>query len=402
MMVRRVLATGLVCALGATCVPAAAAVLPAAGPAAATAPAQSGAVATLVAPRAAAPLHAPGISGSHIVVLQRALIARGFGIPAGATGYFGSQTRAAVAAFQRAQGWSGSGADGIPGPKTLSRLGLSGSGSTAAPAPAVQTISYSRAPAVSASSYKPGASGSHITALQRALIGRGFGIAAGATGYFGPQTQTAVAAFQRSQGWTGSGADGIPGSQTLARLGVGGSRSSGSTPAPSGAMSPGSFIARYGPVARGAAAVTGVPTLVTLGQAALESGWGAGASGNNYFGIKARASDPPGTRQLRTTYEVLSTPNATGFPQIISVTRRSDGRYTYVVKDWFRVYSSAEEAFQAHGMFLRGSRYAAAFQHTGDPYRFAAAIAAAGYATDPSYTTKLHQVMRLIETYGWH
>ncbi len=59
--------------------------------------------------------------------LQQALIAQGFAIPAGATGRYGAQTTAAVAAFQRAQGWSGSGADGIAGAETLRRLGVGGS-----------------------------------------------------------------------------------------------------------------------------------------------------------------------------------------------------------------------------------------------------------------------------------
>jgi len=37
---------------------------------------------------------------------------------------YGNSTKAACARFQRAQGWSGSGADGIAGPETIKRLGL--------------------------------------------------------------------------------------------------------------------------------------------------------------------------------------------------------------------------------------------------------------------------------------
>lgn len=57
--------------------------------------------------------------------LQRALIRRGF--PTGApapTGDYLSGTRAAVAAFQRDQGWSGRDADGLAGRFTVVRLGL--------------------------------------------------------------------------------------------------------------------------------------------------------------------------------------------------------------------------------------------------------------------------------------
>jgi len=65
-----------------------------------------------------------GLRNSDVVDLQRALIHKGYSIAAGATGYFGDQTKAACAAFQRAQGWTGSGADGIPGPQTCALLGL--------------------------------------------------------------------------------------------------------------------------------------------------------------------------------------------------------------------------------------------------------------------------------------
>jgi peptidoglycan hydrolase-like protein with peptidoglycan-binding domain len=159
---------------------------------------------------------------TQVKALQRALIARGFAIPAGPTGFFGSQTKAAVAAFQRSQGWSGSGADGVPGTQTKARLGLGAGGGVRATLAAAQpkaTAAPSRASA-SSGSFVPGARGAHIKGLQQALINRGIRIPSGATGFFGNETRQAVAAFQRSQGWSGSGADGVPGSQTLARLGV--------------------------------------------------------------------------------------------------------------------------------------------------------------------------------------
>ena len=45
-----------------------------------------------------------GSTGAAVTCLQSALIAGGYSIPAGATGYFGTQTRAAVAAWQTAAG----------------------------------------------------------------------------------------------------------------------------------------------------------------------------------------------------------------------------------------------------------------------------------------------------------
>jgi peptidoglycan hydrolase-like protein with peptidoglycan-binding domain len=155
--------------------------------------------------------------------LQQRLIARGFAIPAGPTGYYGAQTAGAVAAFQRSQGWSGSEADGAVGPETLKRLGLSFGASPAA--------SVSTAPAKVSAPKSPGTS--QVTPpstrllskkktkkLQRALIRRGFRIPSGPTGKYGIETTRAVAAYQRSQGWSGSNADGIAGATTLRRLGV--------------------------------------------------------------------------------------------------------------------------------------------------------------------------------------
>ncbi|MHC6591686.1 glucosaminidase domain-containing protein [Arthrobacter sp. C152] len=157
------------------------------------------------------------------------------------------------------------------------------------------------------------------------------------------------------------------------------------------------FVRRYAPEAQRGQQSHGVPWLVTLGQAALESGWGKKAPRFNFFGIKAKANIPEPQRQLLRTREVLSHPNGK-FPEVISVTPRPDGRYDYVVMDWFRAYATAEESFADHGRFLRNnSRYRPAFGHTDDPYAFARAVAAAGYATDPSYAAALTGVMKLIE-----
>ncbi|MEK7601818.1 MAG: right-handed parallel beta-helix repeat-containing protein [Patescibacteria group bacterium] len=45
-----------------------------------------------------------GSTGNDVIELQKFLLSAGFSIPAGATGYFGGQTRAAVIAFQKARG----------------------------------------------------------------------------------------------------------------------------------------------------------------------------------------------------------------------------------------------------------------------------------------------------------
>ena len=228
--------------------------------------------------------YVPGARGSHISAMQRALIARGMSIPSGPTGLFGSETRAAVAAFQRSQGWGGSGADGVPGPATLARLGITGG---SASGPAVMTASVApSATATTAGSYVPGARGSHISAMQRALIARGMSIPSGPTGLFGSETRAAVAAFQRSQGWGGSGADGVPGPATLARLGITGGASSGSpvrTISASRTPATATTGSSYALGARGA-------HIVWLQRALLANGIAIPSGATGWFGPETKAA----------------------------------------------------------------------------------------------------------------
>lgn len=64
--------------------------------------------------------HTFGSSGAEVTALQTYLLNLGYSIPAGATGYFGPQTLAAVARFQRAEGISP--ASGNFGPLTRARI----------------------------------------------------------------------------------------------------------------------------------------------------------------------------------------------------------------------------------------------------------------------------------------
>lgn len=163
-------------------------------------------------------------------------------------------------------------------------------------------------------------------------------------------------------------------------------------------MSPKNFVAAYLEHARASEARTGVPALFALAQAALESGWAGARPGNAMFGIKA-GGGWAGARQLLTTREVFADRHqGHRFPEVVSITPRADGRFDYVVKDWFRAYASPAESFADHGAMLRASRrYARCFE-TGDPREFARRIAAAGYATDPNYANSLIAVIATIET----
>lgn len=72
-----------------------------------------------------------------------------------------------------------------------------------------------------------GSSGAEVTALQNFLISKGFSIPAGATGYFGTQTQSALAAYQAANGI--SPAAGYFGPVTRAKVNAAGGTSGGST-----------------------------------------------------------------------------------------------------------------------------------------------------------------------------
>lgn len=124
---------------------------------------------------------------------------------------------------------------------------------------------------------------------------------------------------------------------------------------------------------------TRVPASVTLAQACLESGYGGSdlsRLANNYFGIKG--TGPAGSVTMPTQEYV-------------------NGRMV-TVNAAFRKYNTPSESFADHGWFLRNnSRYANAFNYTGDAARFAQEIHRAGYATDPQYASKLTS---LINQYG--
>lgn len=157
------------------------------------------------------------------------------------------------------------------------------------------------------------------------------------------------------------------------------------------------FVEKYYPFAKLTEEETGVDARFTLAQAALESAWGESAPGNMFFGIKASKDTPDDKKQLLRTREVLRYPNV-AFPEVISVTQRKDGRYDYVVKDWFRKYETPEGSFTDHANFFsKYSRYKKALEVRHDPYLFAEEIAKVGYATDPNYAASLKKIIKMIE-----
>jgi flagellum-specific peptidoglycan hydrolase FlgJ len=163
------------------------------------------------------------------------------------------------------------------------------------------------------------------------------------------------------------------------------------------------FIALYFPYAHYVESKTGLASTITLTQAALESGWGEKAIGNNFFGIKAKKDTPLAQKQLFVTREVLKK-NTTRFPEILSISKRADGMFEYRVRDWFRKYATPAESFADYAnLFQRLSRYHVAWQNRANPDVFFAEIHKAGYATAPNYTKVLQdwhkEVVELVEEF---
>jgi len=122
---------------------------------------------------------------------------------------------------------------------------------------------------------------------------------------------------------------------------------------------------------------TGIPASVSLAQAALESGWGKHAPGNNFFGIKGKG--PAGTQRL-TTHEYRN------------------GKRIRVQAN-FRRYHDPTESFLDHARLIsEGKKLRHAMQETQSAQAFVHALQSGPYryASDPNYEAK---IMKLIRDY---
>lgn len=149
---------------------------------------------------------------------------------------------------------------------------------------------------------------------------------------------------------------------------------------------PDKFISVVGEAAQDSQRDTKVPASVTIAQAILESEWGRSTLSSkafNFFGIKARGGPGPAGVVNMNTWEVLRGSNT-------------------VVNDAFKAYHNIFESVDDHGRFLKeNQRYSAAFQVPNDAREFARRIHAAGYATDPAYSTKLIRLMDKYDLYQY-
>ena len=141
-------------------------------------------------------------------------------------------------------------------------------------------------------------------------------------------------------------------------------------------MTPQAFIAAIAPAAVASMARTKIPASFTIAEGALESGWGSSqlaTQGRNLFGVKADASWHGPTVPMQTREFV-------------------HGTWVMVPALW-RAYADWQGCLDDHAAFLtQNPRYRACFAHP-DGVSFAAAVAAAGYATDPHYAALIAQLI---------
>ncbi|WP_326765746.1 peptidoglycan-binding protein [Streptomyces sp. NBC_01591] len=173
----------------------------------------------------------PGASNKYVTQLGRMLTDRGGKrfYKVGPGPGWGDADRRATQAFQKAQGWKGKEADGLPGPATWRLLangtgrdipgtgsGSGGGGGTGAghgesnPGSKFPGRGY----------FRPGQSNSHVGRLGKQLVKKGFGkyYTSGPGPRWTEADRRNVEAFQRAQGWRGGAADGYPGPETWRRL----------------------------------------------------------------------------------------------------------------------------------------------------------------------------------------
>jgi peptidoglycan hydrolase-like protein with peptidoglycan-binding domain len=128
-----------------------------------------------------------GSLGEAVKTAQQQLMNAGIAVKGGADGVFGTNTAAAVSAFQQARGLPVTGA-------------IDAATAAALAAPNSPTAAVSPLLGL-----KAGSLGTSVQQLQQSLMAAGVTVRGGADGIFGPATSQALKEFQTSQGITASG-----------------------------------------------------------------------------------------------------------------------------------------------------------------------------------------------------
>lgn len=143
------------------------------------------------------------------------------------------------------------------------------------------------------------------------------------------------------------------------------------------------------------------PLFVTA-QAALESGWGKSAIGNNLFGI-TKGTTWTGPVQLVETTEYFSTANVSfkAPEEVLNVTKAGERKYKYSVKRLFRDYDTVGDCLRDHLRILKKKGYADAWPYRKDAKEYVRRIVdsvGSKYATDPNYVDTMYKVIEMVKS----
>ncbi|MBD2786186.1 flagellar assembly peptidoglycan hydrolase FlgJ [Xenorhabdus sp. DI] len=152
-------------------------------------------------------------------------------------------------------------------------------------------------------------------------------------------------------------------------------------------MNSASFVSMLSLPAQLASQQSGIPHLLIIAQAALESGWGQreiltaeGKPSHNLFGIKAGKQWKGAVTQIMTTEYIEGEPKK--------------------IQDSFRVYGSYVEAITDYVKLLtENPRYVKVAEST-TAEQGAYSLQDAGYATDPGYAKKLISLIQQLKNTG--
>ena len=163
-------------------------------------------------------------------------------------------------------------------------------------------------------------------------------------------------------------------------------------------LSPQQFVEKYYPYAAECEKNTGLPLEISLCQGALETGWSGSTPGNMFFGEKAPIGWK-GKKQLIRTTEIMKDGNQSHrFPKVWSIDPRPDGKYLYVVDDWFKAFDSITESFESHARLITGNnRYMPVLAAKPNIDKMFEQLQACGYATATNYADTLKSIYKMIK-----
>lgn len=143
------------------------------------------------------------------------------------------------------------------------------------------------------------------------------------------------------------------------------------------------------------------PLFVTA-QAALESGWGKSAIGNNLFGI-TKGTTWAGPVKLVTTTEYFTRKDVKfKHPEeILAIKEVGNGKYKYTVRRFFRDYDTVGDCLRDHLRILKKKGYADAWAYRHDANEYVRRIVDSvglKYATDPNYVDTMCKIIEMVKS----